>query len=107
MKTIFLAAALLLGVIVSIAAPGSAKTIRFAWDPNTETDLAGYTFYWGIVGGPTNSVLTATNTITLSTLANGQYWFAVTARNTNNLESDFSNVVTASVPRVPNNLRIQ
>jgi hypothetical protein len=108
MKSALLAILLLGAVIVTAAAPGSAKTVRFAWDANTESDLAGYTFYWGIIAsGTTNSAAVTTNTITLSNLANGQYWFGVTARNTNNLESDLSNIVTASIPRNPSNLRIQ
>ncbi len=88
--------------------PNSAKTVRLTWDLNTETDLAGYVAYWGIVSsGVTNSAGVTTNTITLSNLANGQWWFGVTARNTNNLESGFSNIVLASIPRNPSNLKIQ
>ncbi len=108
MKAILLSVLLTSALLVSLhleGAPNSAKTIRLTWDLNTETDLAGYIAYWGIVGsGTTNAAGTPTNTITLGNLTNGSWWFAVTARTANNLESGFSNIVLASVPRNPSNL---
>lgn len=95
-------------VVLSIwAAPGN-KSIRLGWQPNTEPEVYGYGVYWGIINsGVTNSGFSPTNSVSISSLANGQYWFAVTARGTNSVESDFSNIVTATIPRNPSNLVVQ
>ncbi len=106
-KLLILLFALTCAVLLAQGGPGSAKTVKLGWDTNTETDLAGYVLYWGIVlTGITNSIGVATNGITIQNLANGQYWFAVTAKNTNQLESGFSNILLVSIPRNPTNLKI-
>ncbi len=105
-KTISLTVAALAIAGLLLAQGVGARTLKFGWDPNTEPDLAGYTFYYGTVAsGITNQALIATNTITLTGLANGNYWFAVTARTTNFAESGFSNILLVSVPRNPSNLK--
>ena len=73
--------------------------LTLAWDPNTETDLAGYKIYFGSASGKygTPTTIGTTNTITLYGFATGQYFFAVTAYNTAGLESGFSNEVSATV----------
>jgi predicted ester cyclase len=98
-----------------------AESLSMAWDANTENDLAGYQIYYttasqdspytgtGIDQGaspitvPLNS-LAATNTpsIQLSGLSAGQtYFFTITAYNTSDVESDFSNIVSYDVPKPP------
>jgi hypothetical protein len=93
----------------------NSKTVKLAWDANTEPDLAGYKVYWGKAsGGPyTNSpvptVPVMTNPeYTTPELANGRWYFVVTAYNTGGAESGYSNEVTASInsaPNPPRNLR--
>ncbi len=90
---------LALGVAASAAR--AEQQVSLAWDANTETNIAGYRLYYG----PTSQSLTNTVdaglalTATASNLTEGAtYYFAVTARNTDGLESDFSDQVSYTVP---------
>ncbi|MBM3149383.1 MAG: hypothetical protein FJZ88_05055, partial [Chloroflexi bacterium] len=73
-----------------------AAQIRLAWDPNTESNLAGYRVYYGTTSGtygtPTNVGNVTTYTLTNLTLAQ-TYFIAVTAYDTSNNESGYSNEV--------------
>ena len=73
----------------------SAASVTLTWDAVPETDLAGYRIYWGGESrGYTNLMESAGNTNTVSGLTEGVgYFFAVTAYDTNGLESDYSNEV--------------
>lgn len=84
-----------------------AGPARMAWDPNPETDLAGYRIYWGpTTRGYTNSATFGKTTTNEVILPSGVYFFAVTAYATNGLESDYSNEITITVkPGAPQNLR--
>jgi hypothetical protein len=83
-----------------------AAQIKLAWDPNSESDLAGYKVYYGI---SPKSYVSSTNvgdvtTFTLTGLTEGQtYYVAVTAYNTLNQESSFSSEVSgvATEPAPP------
>jgi chitinase len=89
-------------------------TVQLYWDPNTETDLAGYKVYWGKISGkydnspvPTVGVM-AQPTFTTPVLGNGTWYFAVTAYNTAGLESGYSNEVLTVIsiaPAPPKGLR--
>jgi hypothetical protein len=78
-----------------------AAQISLAWDPNNEPDLAGYKIYigyqtrtysWSIDAGKQTQG-------TVNNLVDGTaYYFALTAYNTQGLESGFSNEVTYMVP---------
>jgi hypothetical protein len=79
----------------------TAFSATLEWDPNTETDLAGYRVYYGPVSRSYTNVLEVGNVTsnTLSGLVSGaQYFFAVTAYNIYGDESDFSNEVAFTVP---------
>ncbi len=86
-------------------------TVTLSWDANTETDLAGYKVYWGTVSrtyGPAVMIGKVT-TYTTPKLANGTWFFAVTAINTGGAESGFSNEVSCAInlpPQPPANLKI-
>jgi hypothetical protein len=80
----------------------SGGTINLGWNPNTESDLAGYRVYyrtslgaydnWIDVGMGTSSG--GLITYSLTNLTKGQtYCIAVTAYDTSNYESGFSNEV--------------
>jgi hypothetical protein len=74
----------------------SAAQVTLAWDPNTEPDLAGYMIYYGFATQSYDYVVDVGDqtTFTLSDLEDGHtYYFAVTAYDTEDLESDFSNEV--------------
>jgi hypothetical protein len=95
----------------SSSSSSSGGTIRLAWDSNTEPDLEGYKIYYGAlsrinpffvsyehsidVGRASQSGNTVTYTLT--GLTKGQtYYISVTAYNTSNNESDFSNEVSGA-----------
>jgi hypothetical protein len=71
--------------------------VTLAWDPNTETDLAGYKVYVGTASRTYTTTLDVGNvtTCTVNGLVPGQvYYFAVTAYDTSRNESTFSNEVS-------------
>ncbi len=70
------------------------------WDPNTETDLAGYKIYYGYVSGSYEYSVDVGNqtTYTLTGLdPNKIYYIAATAYNLEGYESNFSNEVVFPV----------
>jgi uncharacterized protein involved in tellurium resistance len=77
-----------------------ASTVALQWDPNTESDLAGYKVYYQadsatipFQGTAPVDVLNQT-TATIDGLdPNYSYYFAVTAYNTSGAESSYSNIV--------------
>jgi hypothetical protein len=86
-----------------------SATITFSWNANTETDLKGYKIYQGTVSKVYATSVDVGNVTTykLSNVPSGvPLFFAVTAYNTQGLESDFSNEITARVPSAPSNLKI-
>lgn len=103
MKRIILA---ILSILVLASLAISADfTIRFEWDRNTETDLAGYRMYkdqTGVpgsrakVGGDINKDLTFPFqiTVTVPDGTEGELGFVLTAYDTANNESGDSNRVT-------------
>jgi hypothetical protein len=105
--------ALALVMAVGIAGFAHAMDVTLAWDPNGESDLAGYKIYYGTTsGGPYNSTVSSNGQspiivpanqlepsspqFTVLNLPNGTYYFVVTAYNTAGLESGYSNQVSAS-----------
>lgn len=85
----------------SFSARAQAASVGLAWDPNTETDLAGYKVYSGTASRNYTNVVTL-GLVTTYVVTNVAYdittFFAVTAYNTSGLESEFSNEVNALVP---------
>ncbi len=103
--------ALSLGIVLSNSA--RAAEVTLAWDPNSESDLAGYKLYYenetdpGLYNGTGAIEGDSPVTICLEDLADSgeplftitdlegglYYYFVLTAFNTSGLESDFSNEV--------------
>ena len=75
-----------------------AFDLTLAWDPKTETNLAGYKVYFGNAsrnyGTPQEAGKNATFTVT--GLSAGVYYFAVTAYYTSGNETGYSNEVTTT-----------
>ncbi len=89
---------LLVALLISVWA--RAEQVTLAWDANTEPDLAGYKVHYGTASGSYTSSLDVNKVTTASigTLTAGQtYYFAVTAYNSSNKESGYSNQVSYSV----------
>jgi len=88
-------------IIILILAAFSMQGINLVWDANTDVDLAGYVLYsgtnsraynaWKFIGNVTTNKLTGL-------LAGVNYFFAITAKNTSGIESDFSNEIFVRMP---------
>jgi hypothetical protein len=86
-------------LLFCLPAWSSAADVQLAWDPNQETDLAGYKLYYGTASRTYSSVLSLgkVTTATVPNLGTGTWYFAVTAVNSAGLESGFSNEVSANI----------
>ena len=96
----------------------AASNVTFEWDANSESDLAGYRLYQSQASGDYtfgdgNQVATitaGTETVTISGVADGTYYWVLTAYDTDGNESGPSNEVTANLdtlaPGSPVNVRI-
>jgi len=74
--------------------------VTLIWDPNNESDLAGYRIYYGIASRSYDNVIDVgnTETCTVTSLIPGvTYYFAATAYNTSELESEYSNEIEHTV----------
>jgi len=92
-------------IFFALGATALASDVTLAWDANTETNLAGYKLYYGTASGVYGApiVIGTQTTYTVTGLAPGTYYFAVTAYNTEGLESGFSNEVSTTIGASPAN----
>jgi len=68
--------------------------LTLVWDRNPEQDIAGYKVYYGRVSGDYTQLITVTNPRAKIGISGGKTtYFAVTAYNTNGVESDLSEEV--------------
>ena len=67
--------------------------VTFEWDPNIETDLAGYRLYWGIGSGEYTQSIDVGNVTTYTLNLNESSYIVATAYDTDNNESEYSNEV--------------
>lgn len=90
-----------LGIFLSLGWVSSslAQDVRLGWGASPDSDVAGYKVYYGLASRTyTTSINTGkTTSYTLSGLATGTYYFAVTAYDLSGNESAFSNEVSKSV----------
>jgi fibronectin type 3 domain-containing protein len=89
--------------ILLMATIATAETINLSWDPNKETDLAGYRVYHQrpvkARGFGRYTTITGATEMSFTNMSSAhKYYFAVTAYNTSGLESAFSNVVPVNAP---------
>jgi len=79
-----------------------AASVTLAWDPSPEPMLSGYSLYWGTNSRAYDQIqLVELNTVQASAtnlVAGTEYFFAVTARTWEGLESDYSTEVSYQVP---------
>jgi hypothetical protein len=103
-----------LGLLLALSANLLAADVVLAWDPNSESDLAGYNvFQANAAGGPYAKIgstgVLAAPTYTVSGLLPGTYFWVVTAFNTAGQESGYSNEVSKVItgpPQPPAGLKI-
>jgi hypothetical protein len=87
--------------VILFAAVAQAAQVTLAWNPNTETNLAGYKLNYGTASGSFSTVVDVgkVTTYTIANLADGKtYYFAATAYNTSGGSSGYSNQVTYTTP---------
>ena len=103
--------ALLMFLALSVPAWAGTSTVTLQWDPPAiATDVVGYKVYRGTASGtyPQSFDAGPALTYTLSGLADGTYYFVVTAYNAARYESEYSNEVSVSLysqpPAAPKNL---
>ncbi len=88
-------------VVAGVSVDASAGQATLTWNPNTESDLAGYKLHYGTASGNFTVHLDVHNvtTYTVTGLTNGQtYYFAATAYDASGCESGYSNQVSYTVP---------
>ena len=78
----------------------ASQSVNLAWDPNSEQNLAGYRVYYGTESSNYTQTMDASiPSATVTDLTEGTtYYFAVTAYNTEGVESGYSNEVSYAVP---------
>jgi hypothetical protein len=113
MKRLFLVFLILL---ISLSVGAVEKKYTLTWDANSEVDLAGYRVYMGTVTGTYTRVAeiglvtTYSGAVQVPDDSLTNYYFVLTAFDTSNLESDYSNEVSATYdtrvsPAPPKNLK--
>ena len=88
-------------IVGIIAADAFASQATLAWDPNTESNLAGYRIHYGTAVSNYTVHLDVRNvtSCTVTGLTAGQtYYFAASAYNASGNESGYSNPVSYTVP---------
>ena len=84
------------GAWALMGSPAIAGTASLAWDPVTDTDLAGYKIYYGTSVDAMTSVIQVSNpgltSYTVGNLAAGTYHFAVSAYTSDGIEGEKSAV---------------
>lgn len=110
----------LLGIVaaLTIGCVSIAEAVTFTWNPNTESDLAGYKLYMGTAPGAYTSSIDVGNktTTVIAGLTPGTWYFALTAYDdkTPANESGFSIEISTTIapppdttpPGVPQQFRI-
>ncbi len=83
----------------ALATPALAGSVTLAWNPNSESDIAGYRVHYGTAADPYSELVDlAATTTSISSLEKGvTYTFAVTAYNTSGAESAYSEPVSYTV----------
>ncbi len=88
-------------MILSFNTAAFGANAFLSWDANTEADLSGYKVYFGTspgsYGAPIDVGKNTSYTVQDLAMANGTYYFAVTAYDTSSNESGFSNEVSKNI----------
>ncbi|HQG30455.1 MAG TPA: fibronectin type III domain-containing protein [Deltaproteobacteria bacterium] len=96
-------ARLIILVLYLLCIPGilCAAKVQISWNPNTESDLAGYRVYYGTTSGNYNYVLRLgkVNSVQIDGFFEGYtYYICITAYDTSGNESGFSREVYVDIP---------
>ncbi len=74
------------------------KSFTIGWDASPDPTVVGYYLYYGPAAGTYTNRLDAGTNLSLTTpvLPDGLYYFSLTSRTVQNVESDFSNVINTN-----------
>jgi hypothetical protein len=89
------------GSATSAFTVAKVDTLNLAWNPNTETNIAGYKLYMGTTSGVYGAPIDVgpvTTYIVKNLLGGKTYYFAITAYNTSGVESAKSAEITYTAP---------
>ena len=92
-------------MLLAVGAVAWGATLTVMWDANTETDLAGYRLYQSDTAGQYTfgaehaiaTVPAGTETATVADVADGTWFWVLTAHDTSGNESEPSNEVTKTI----------
>ncbi len=104
MKKILLAGVLFLAMLFPLSVySGEPVVTPLAWNPNSETDLAGYNIYYGRASGDYDFKVTVGMRIDYPVILESgvEYFLALTAFDTSGNESVFSTELAYTVPVPP------
>ena len=91
----------LVGLMLFASITLADQSVTLAWDPSTDPEVTGAIVYYGHASRnyPYHTNLGNVTRATVNGLQAGlTYYFAVTATNSDGLESDYSNEVSTSIP---------
>ena len=92
---------LIIFIIFAIPGLAIAGSATLHWQPNTESDLAGYRIYYGTSSRSYGSYISVgknTTSYTINNLTEGQtYYFALTGVDTSGNESGYSTEVSKTI----------
>jgi len=80
----------------------AGQSLTLSWNASSNENVAGYKIYYGTAAGVYTNEVSVGNvtTATISGLEAGTtYYFAATTCDSTGIESDYSNIVTYSIPR--------
>jgi hypothetical protein len=91
------------GAIVPPPPPPAPRTVTLTWNPSSTTGVVGYNVFRGTVSGGPYTLITPTRVTGTSyvdsSVVNGQtYYYVVTAVDSSNNQSVYSNQASAAVP---------
>lgn len=89
------------GMLSIAIVQASAQSVTLAWNPSTNTDVAGYNIYYGSASGTytnTVSVGNVTNAVVSGLVEGTIYYFAAKTVSSSGVESGFSNEASYAVP---------
>jgi len=97
--------AILAMVLMFCGSALAASSVTFEWDANSETDLAGYRLYQSQTSGvytygdgnQVATILVGTETVQITNISDGTYFWVLTAYDNDGNESVPSNEVTAAL----------
>ncbi len=89
-------------LLVLSASGADFTTASFTWDPNPETNIAGYKVQWGTTNSGTGYTKTVTtNFVTIQFTNSVPHWLNVIAFNTAGLQSRPSSNLLVDIPASP------